>query len=113
MERPFGLTLIAAYFYVQALWGLANSIRLAKSGYPVSAAILAAACVAALAAGIGLAKMRKWGRTLAMALAVASAVAGLFLRLAGVPAPLAFTLTVVAGLILVYLTTHPCRFRFE
>lgn len=113
MDRPFGLTLIAVCFYAQGLWGFAQAIRLSRNGYQIAGGILAVAAAAALLAGIGLAKMRRWGRALAMALAVAVAVAGLFLRLAGVPPLLAFAQMVVAGLILIYLTSHPCRFRFE
>ena len=113
MERPFGLTLIAAYFFLQGLAALASGLR--ASGRETLGPAIGFAVVGALfvAAGSGLARMRKWGRALAIALAVAGLLLGLVFRIAGVPPLLAFAQMVIAGLVLIYLLSHPSRFHFR
>jgi uncharacterized membrane protein (DUF2068 family) len=113
MERPFGLTLIAAYFFLQGMGALASAIGHAQRGDHGIAALLAAGAVLFLLTGAGLARMRKWGRALAIGLTAIGILLGLWFRVSGFPPGIIFAFLVTAGLILIYLTTHPSRSRFQ
>lgn len=104
---------MAALFLAQALYILARVVELSRSA-PVGslATTLAAAALPALTA-MGLLRMRKWGRNLAMVMCSVMIVGALLMRAAGARPAAVIPIMLIAGGIIVYLASSPARNRFN
>jgi lysylphosphatidylglycerol synthetase-like protein (DUF2156 family) len=114
MARPLGVTIIAALFLVQAIPVAATIIVLMRTSQASALAVAAGLGVISLlvAAAVGLLRMKKWGRNLALGLTAAYVLAAFWARYQGAASgPIAFGL-LIDGAIVVYLVTSPARSHF-
>jgi hypothetical protein len=109
MERPFGVTLLASFFFVESLINLFIVAGLYIEGSMMLAAYYAVTSVAGIVFAFGLWRGTKWGRIGTMILAgweIIIGLLGLFMAIDIEPtSPIqALTKTTVYGIVIYFLT---------